>query len=154
MPKVQKIEPQQYPEAVRKLRGFTGIILVHHPSCGHCINLRSDWEQSKKQTNPRVQIMEINGEGMSENPMMANSVAGKNTEGFPTIMGLRNGKLESKFNEERTVPNMVKFANKFISGAIQTIKTIKKSKIGKTIMKKNKKTYQKKSRKTKKYTRK
>lgn len=113
MPKVQKIEPQHYSDAVKKLIGFTGVVLVFHPSCGHCVSLKPDWKKMTKSASPNLNIMEINGEGMSENPMMSNSVAGKNTEGFPTIMGLRNGKLDSKFNEERTVPNMLKFANKF-----------------------------------------
>lgn len=145
MPKVQRIEPSQYPDAVKKLRGFTGIILIHHPSCGHCINLRPHWEQMKHGVNPRVHIMEINGEAMSEHPMMANSVAGKNTEGFPTIIGLRNGKLNLKFNEERTVPNMVKFANKFVSNSIKSIRTMKPMKS----MKKTKK-HRKSVKKTKK----
>ncbi len=139
MPKVQKVEPPQYTDAVKKLKGFTGVILVHHPSCGHCIQLRPHWEQMKHSTHPRVHIMEINGEGMSEHSMMSNSVAGRNTEGFPTIMGLRNGKIHLKFNEERTIPNMVKFANKFISKSM-----------GKSSTNSSKSRKHKKSRKTKK----
>ncbi len=130
MSKVQKVEPPQYSDAVKKLKGFTGVILVFHPSCGHCIQLKPNWNEMKKNANPRVHIMEINGEGMSEHSMMANSVAGKNTDGFPTIMGLRNGKIHLKFNEERTIPNMIKFANKFVSKSIG--KTVKKTKTRKT----------------------
>ncbi len=115
MPKVQKIEPSHYSDAVKNMRKFTGVILVFHPSCGHCIQLKPNWEQMKKETNSRVHFMEINGEGMSEHETMRDSIAGKNTEGFPTIMGLKNGKVLSKFNEERTIPNMVKFSNKFTS---------------------------------------
>ncbi len=115
MPKVQKIEPSHYSDAVKMLNGFTGIILVFHPGCGHCIELKPKWKKMTKTASPNLNIMEINGESMSENPMMSNSIAGKNTEGFPTIMGLRNGRLESKFNEERTIPNMLKFASKFTS---------------------------------------
>jgi thiol-disulfide isomerase/thioredoxin len=115
MPKVQKIEPSHYSDAVKNMRKFTGVILVFHPSCGHCIQLKPFWEQMKKQTSPRVHFMEINGEGMSDHETMRDSIAGKNTEGFPTIMGLKNGKVHSKFNEERTVSNMVKFSNKFTS---------------------------------------
>lgn len=131
MPKVQKIDPPQYSDAVKKLKRFTGVILVFHPSCGHCIQLKPSWEEMKKGTNPHVHFMEINGEGMSEHSMLSNSVAGKNTEGFPTIMGLRNGKISLKFNEERTIPNMVKFANKFMSKS--PMKTLaKKTKKNKT----------------------
>lgn len=113
MPKVQKIEPSHYSDAVKNMRKFTGVILVFHPSCGHCIQLKPNWEQMKKEASQRVHFMEINGEGMSEHETMRDSIAGKNTEGFPTIMGLKNGKVHSKFNEERTVSNMVKFSNKF-----------------------------------------
>ncbi len=123
MPKVQKIEPPQYSDAVKKLKGFTGVILVYHPSCGHCIQLKPNWEQMKQKTNPRVHIMEINGEGMSEHSMLSNSVAGKNTDGFPTIMGLRNGKIHLKFNEERTIPNMIKFVDKFVSKSTMSQKS-------------------------------
>jgi thiol-disulfide isomerase/thioredoxin len=115
MPKVQKIEPSHYSDAVKNMRKFTGVILVFHPSCGHCIQLKPNWEQMKKETSPRVHFMEINGEGMSEHETIRDSIAGKNTEGFPTIMGIKNGKVHSKFNEERTVSNMVKFSNKFTS---------------------------------------
>ncbi len=132
MPKVQKVEPPQYSDAVKKLKGFTGVILVFHPSCGHCVQLKPHWEEMKKETNPRVHIMEINGEGMSEHSLLSNSVAGKNTEGFPTIMGLRNGKIHLKFNEERTIPNMVKFANKFISKSFKSMKKNKSRKNKKT----------------------
>ncbi len=137
MPKVQKIDPPQYSDAVKKLKNFTGVILIFHPSCGHCIQLKPNWEQMKQETNPRVHIMEINGEGMSEHSMLSNSVAGKNTDGFPTIIGLRNGKIHLKFNEERTIPNMIKFANKFISKTMQTMKSRKPIKPIKS--KKNKK---------------
>jgi hypothetical protein len=131
MPKVQKIEPSHYSDASKKLKTFTGVILVFHPSCGHCIQLKPAWEQMKSRVSPHVNIMEINGEGMSEHVTMSNSVAGRNTEGFPTIMGLRNGKVQSKFNEERTIENMSRFANKF-SGKSSIKKTKKNKKSRKT----------------------
>jgi hypothetical protein len=140
MPKVQKIEPPHYSDAVKKLNGFTGVVLVFHPSCGHCIQLKPNWEQMKQGTNQRVHIMEINGEGMAEHSMLSNSVAGKNTEGFPTIMGLRNGKIHLKFNEERTIPNMVKFANKFISKSILGSQKNKHQKKSRRMIKKIRKT--------------
>jgi thioredoxin-like negative regulator of GroEL len=140
MPKVQKIEPSRYSDAVKNMRKYTGIILVFHPSCGHCIQLKPSWEQMKKEASTKVNFMEINGEGMSDHESMRNSIAGKNTEGFPTIMGLKNGRILSKFNEERTVPNMVKFANKFTSSSSGSFKNSGK----------NKKRSTKKHRKTKK----
>jgi thioredoxin-like negative regulator of GroEL len=112
MPKVTKYEPAQYPSAVKNMKHITAIVLVFHPQCGHCIQLKPAWEQMKRQAPPQARFVEINGEHMSENSDLSQSDIGRKTEGFPSIMRVKNGRVVESFQQERTVPNMIDFVKK------------------------------------------
>jgi thioredoxin-like negative regulator of GroEL len=117
MAKVVKYEPAQYPEAVKNMKHITAVVLVFHPQCGHCVQMRPMWEQMKQQAPPHARIVEVNGEGMSDSPAMSQSEIGRKTEGFPSIMRVRNGKVVESFQQERTVPNMLQFVKKSMQDA-------------------------------------
>jgi thioredoxin-like negative regulator of GroEL len=132
MAKVVKYEPSQYPEAVKSMKHITAIVLVFHPQCGHCVQLRPAWEQMKQQAPPNARFVEVNGEGMSDSPTMSQSEIGRKTEGFPSIMRVKNGRVVESFQQERTVPNMLGFVKKSLHDAAK-----KKSKIVRKKAKKN-----------------
>jgi len=115
MPKVEKIEPSSYPSCEKKTRHLTGVVLMFHPECGHCVQMRPAWEMMKKRVPSNVKIVEIDGSEMSSSPTLSRSMVGQQTEGFPTIMRLTNGKVVEKFSGERTPENLVEFVSKSAS---------------------------------------
>lgn len=115
MPKVEKIEPASYPSCEKKTRHLTGVVLMFHPQCGHCVQMRPAWEMMKKRVPSNVKIVEIDGSEMSSSPTLSRSMVGQQTEGFPTIMRLTNGEVVEKFSGERTPENLVKFVSKSAS---------------------------------------
>ena len=120
---VELIEPTNYDSCEKKARVHTGIVLVFHPGCGHCVQMRPAWEMMKKGVKPHVRILEVDGSGMSESPVLSRSVIGKNTAGYPSVFSLRQGKFGETFDKERTTENFVKFANKSaLRGKSKTVK--------------------------------
>jgi thioredoxin domain-containing protein 5 len=115
MAKVEKIEPASYPSCEKKTRHLTGVVLMFHPQCGHCVQMRPAWEIMKKRVPSNVKIVEIDGSEMSSSPTLSRSMVGQQTEGFPTIMRLTNGKVVEKFSGERTPENLVEFVSKSAS---------------------------------------
>jgi len=115
MAKVEKIEPASYPSCEKKTRHLTGVVLMFHPECGHCVQMRPAWEMMKKRVPSNVKIVEIDGSEMSSSPTLSRSMVGQQTEGFPTIMRLTNGKVVEKFSGERTPENLVEFVSKSAS---------------------------------------
>ena len=113
---VEVIGPANYDACEKKARVHTGIVLVFHPGCGHCVQMRPAWELMKERVKPHVRILEVDGSGMSESPVLSRSVIGKNTAGFPSIFSLKSGKYGKGFEMERTTDNFVKFANESAKG--------------------------------------
>ena len=109
MPKVEKIGPSNYRSCDKKTRKLTGVVLVFHPQCGHCVQMRPAWEMMKKRVQPHVRIVEVDGSQMSESPELSRSMIGQQTEGFPTIMSLKRGVVVNKFSGERNTENLTNF---------------------------------------------
>jgi hypothetical protein len=120
---VFSVSPKEYGNALPEIeQAKTVTVLVYHPQCGHCIRLRPVWEQMKKRLAMKnALIYEIDGSGFQSHPEIAQSVVGKHTDGFPTIMQLSNGELTEKFNEERNVPNMLDFIKKYYEGKLNNL---------------------------------
>ena len=126
---VEVIEPSDYASCEKKARVHTGIVLVFHPQCGHCVQMRPAWELMKKRVKPHVKILEVDGSGMSESPVLSRSVIGENTAGYPSVFSLKDGKFGENFRKERTTENFVKFANKAaLRGKSKTVKRVKRGK--------------------------
>ena len=106
--KVIKIEPSNSKEFDEKIKTMSGVVLFHHPSCVHCIMLRPKWEMMKKKLKGEGDIMEVNA-GALEN---SNSPIKEHVQGFPMLIGVKNGDMKEKFGEERSIENMLRFETK------------------------------------------
>jgi len=115
MPKVEKIDPGSYQASEKKTRNLTGVVLMFHPQCGHCVQMRPAWETMKKRVPSNVVIVEIDGSEMSGSPSLSRSAVGQQTEGFPTIMRLDKGEVVEKFSGERTPEKLAEFVSKSAS---------------------------------------
>ena len=84
------------------------IILIHHKSCGHCIELKPKWEMVKKhhKNNP-IKIIDIEASYLEQfdHPIK------NNVTGFPTIMSTLNGKMKNNYMGERSIEGLNKFIN-------------------------------------------
>ena len=89
----------------RTIPSMSGIVLVHHPSCMHCIMLKPKWDMMKKMLNCAGHIMEINADafGRSHNHLSPF------VKGYPTIMAVEPGINPILFNQERSIENMLQF---------------------------------------------
>ena len=106
--KVTKIEPSNAKEFDEKIKNMSGVVLFHHPSCIHCIMLRPKWEMMKKKLKGAGDIMEVNADALenSQSPIK------EHIQGFPMLLGVKNGDMKEKFGEERSIENMLRFVTK------------------------------------------
>ncbi len=111
---VEKIEPSNYKQGIQRIRHVTCAVLVFHPQCGHCIEMRPNWEAMKSLVKPNVKIVEINGEGMHSSRELSNSPVGRSTEGFPSLLRMENGRVVERYEGERSPEKMAEFVNKAV----------------------------------------
>ena len=112
--RVEKIEPGNYKEGLRRIRNTRCVVLVFHPQCGHCVELRPKWEAMKQIANPNAKIVEINGSDMHSSREMSASAVGRGTEGFPSVMLMDQGKIISRYNGERSPEKLAEFVNQAV----------------------------------------
>jgi len=112
--RVEKIEPGNYKEGLRRIRNTRCVVLVFHPQCGHCVELRPKWEAMKHIANPNANIVEVNGSDMHSSREMSASAIGRGTEGFPSVMLMDKGKIISRYNGERSPEKLAEFVNQAV----------------------------------------
>ena len=105
---VIKIENGGHKEFDHKITHMNGIVLFHHPGCVHCIMLKPKWEMMKKKLKCAGNIMEVNA-GALEN---SQSPIKEHVQGFPMLLGVKNGDIKEKFADERSIENMLRFVTK------------------------------------------
>jgi thioredoxin-like negative regulator of GroEL len=110
---VHKIEPHNASDFSKKIKGMTGPILFHSPSCMHCITLRPIWAkmiEKLKHQNVNCRVLEVNAQAL---PMINNPF---DVPAYPQIINLENGVQTDVFNEVRNVDNMLQFVVKHLKG--------------------------------------
>jgi thiol-disulfide isomerase/thioredoxin len=112
MVKAEVFGPNSYNSCANRVKKLTGIILIFHPSCGHCVQMRPEWEAMKQKLSPGSTVVEVDGSEMSSNDQLSNSPVAKQVRGFPAIFRVKNGKVDEEFSGQRTSEDMKKFAEK------------------------------------------
>lgn len=110
MVKAEIFGPDTYDSCAHRVNKLTGILLIFHPGCGHCVQMRPDWEQMKQQLPDSSTVVEVDGSGMSEHEGMRNHPVVKNLKGFPSIFRVKNGKVQAEYQGPRTMEEMKKFS--------------------------------------------
>ena len=112
MVKAEVFGPSSYDSCANRVKKLTGIILIYHPGCGHCVQMRPEWDAMKQKLSRDSKVVEIDGSDMATNEQMTNSPVTKQMRGFPSIFRLKNGNIEDEFSGERTMNDMKNFAEK------------------------------------------
>jgi len=128
---VEKIEPGNYKEGLRRIRNTRCVVLVFHPQCGHCVELFPKWQAMKQIANPNANIVEVNGSDMHSSREMSASAIGRGTEGFPSVMLMDKGKIISRYNGERSPEKLAEFVNQSVPARSKS-RTRSKARRGKT----------------------
>ncbi len=92
---------------------MSGVVLVHHPSCMHCVMLKPKWDIMKKKLNCGGHIMEINADAFSKSQNRLSPFV----NGYPTIMGVEPNTKPDIFKDERTIENMLKFVTHHLNNS-------------------------------------
>jgi thioredoxin-like negative regulator of GroEL len=112
--RVEKIGPNNYKQGLLRIKKMTCVVLVYHPQCGHCIQMRSSWEAMKPLANPRANIVEVNAEGMHRSSDFSGSTIAQGTNGFPSVMMMKNNKIVKKYDGERSPEKFAEFVNQSV----------------------------------------
>lgn len=155
MVKAEIFGPDTYDSCVNRVKNLTGILLIFHPGCGHCVQMRPEWEAMKERLSPDTKVVEIDGSEMSEHSSMNKSPIIQKIRGFPSIFHVKNGKIAEEYQGPRTADEMKKFSEQVMNKKMNIFSNKNRSKHKKQTgknQKKNKKRVKKITRKlTKKY---
>jgi len=111
MVKAEVFGPDTYDSCVHRVKKLTGILLIFHPGCGHCVQMRPEWEAMKQRLSPNTDVVEIDGSAMSDHSSMNKSPVIQRTRGFPSIFRVKNGKIAAEYQGPRVAEEMRKFAD-------------------------------------------
>lgn len=112
MVKAEIFSPRNYDSCANRVNRLTGILLIFHPGCGHCVQMRPEWDKMKQRLSPSTRVMEIDGSEMSSHPKLSASPAASGLEGFPRITRMENGRVVEEFKGQRVADELKKFAEK------------------------------------------
>ena len=131
MVKAEVFGPGTYDTCANKVKKLTGILLIFHPGCGHCVQMRPEWERMKDSLSPGTRVMEIDGSQMAENEKLKRAAFLKGLQGFPTLLRMKNGEPVDEFKGQRNSIEMKNFFEKGMPKKIRA-KTRRKKGRGKT----------------------
>jgi hypothetical protein len=112
MVKAEVYGPSNYNSCANRVKKLTGVLLIFHPGCGHCVQMKPEWEAMKETLSPSTRVMEVDGSEMAGNAEMSRSIVTQRLQGFPTILRLKNGKVAEEFRGQRVANEMKQFAER------------------------------------------
>ena len=112
MVKAEIFGPDTYDSCANRVKKLTGILLIFHPGCGHCVQMRPEWDEMKRRLPADTKIVELDGSSMSDHHELQKSPIIQRTPGFPSIFHIKNGTIADEFKGPRTANELVQFANK------------------------------------------
>jgi hypothetical protein len=112
MVKAEVYGPSNYNSCANRVKKLTGVLLIFHPGCGHCVQMKPEWEAMKQTLSPSTRVVEVDGSEMAGNAEMGRSIVTQRLQGFPTILRLKNGKVAEEFRGQRVANEMKKFAER------------------------------------------
>ena len=112
MVKAEVFGPGTYDSCANRVKKLTGILLIFHPGCGHCVQMRPEWEAMKRKLSPGTRVVEVDGSEMAENTEMKKTRFLKNVQGFPTLLRMENGNVVDEFKGQRNSDEMKNFFEK------------------------------------------
>jgi len=107
MSKAEVFGPGTYDSCAKRVKKLTGLLLVFHPGCGHCVQMRPEWEAMKRKLSPKVNVMEIDGSEMAEHDGLKANLP--EIQGFPMLFLMKNGRRMDEFKGQRTADEMQHF---------------------------------------------
>lgn len=110
MVKAEVYGPDTYDSCANRVKKMTGVLLIFHPGCGHCVQMRPAWESMKQSLPHGSTIVEVDGSAMSEHPKMRMLPAIQKLKGFPTIVRLKKGMPVDEYSGPRTAESMGHFS--------------------------------------------
>ncbi len=144
--------PNAVSEFNQKFKKGYWIILYYANWCPHCQTMKPEWNKFSNQlkNNKAVNVAEVESEFMDA----IGPEHKANVQGFPTIVGCREGKKIADYTGPRTSQDMVKFANdnnktNHINNLLRLRNSLKKTKTRakKTVKKSKSKSKSKKGKK-------
>lgn len=111
MVKAEIFGPDTYDSCANRVKKLTGILLIFHPGCGHCVQMRPEWEAMKERLPPGTRVVELDGSQMSDHKELLRNPIIRRTRGFPSIFKLHNGTMAEEYQGQRVAGEMHKFAS-------------------------------------------
>lgn len=152
MVKAEIFGPDTYDSCANRVKKLTGILLIFHPGCGHCVQMRPEWEAMKSRLPPGTRVVELDGSQMSDHKELLRNPIIRRTRGFPSIFKLHNGTMAEEYQGERVAGKMHKFAS--IPASMPSKKRNKRNKKSNKVRKSMGKTKQRPRKQKQKLTRK
>jgi len=141
MVKAEVFGPGSYDSCANKVKTLTGALLIFHPGCGHCIQMRSEWEAMKRRLSPGTRVMEVDGSEMDEHENLKSKLPP--IQGFPTFILMRKGRPIGQFKGQRTSEEMANFTENGLNTnenkrSVKRVRMTKRKKNRRKSMKKKK----------------
>ena len=111
MVKAEVYGPNTYDSCANRVKKLTGILLIFHPGCGHCVQMRPEWEAMKDRLPAGTHVVELDGSQMSDHKALVKNPIIQRTRGFPSIFRVKNGTIAAEYQGERIAKDMHKFAS-------------------------------------------
>lgn len=122
MVKAQVFGPGTYDACANKVKRLTGVLLIFHPGCSHCVQMRPAWEETKRELSPDTNVVEVDASEMAENKAM-NETEAIRARGFPSLFLMKQGHIIKEFTGERKSEDMKNFSQSLNVKGVKLRKT-------------------------------